>query len=121
MEFQEFLDMCVPEENHQEVKKFSSNFFAMHNYSGAVPVITVGFSFGFHDEDFPEEKYWQETQEIVKLFKPINAWIGTKENREFFKKEYPQITVEPYSFFEDGGFFPISVIPMKMYGLVPTD
>lgn len=110
--FEKFCSFMLPE-SVEKIKKFENNFYTMFK-PGNLTVCTVGFLISFKDEEYPEDEDWMLTEELIKIFKPLHAWIGTKENREIFQKSYPEITVEPYSFFEDGGFIPVAVIPVAL-------
>lgn len=110
--YEQFLSFINPDKI-EEAKKFESSFFTMFR-PGALTVCTVGFSIDMKDPENPDSEYWKEAEEIIKLFNPLHAWIGTKENQDSFKKDYPNITVEAYSYFENGGFLPIAVIPVAM-------
>lgn len=113
LNFEKFL-LLVSIPNREKAMKYKDSFFVMYDYARPTPVATVGFNISFDSEDFPDEKDWIETCELVEFFKPLTAWIGTKENREIFKKKFPKISVEAYSFFEDGGFVPVLTIPIAM-------
>lgn len=113
--YEQFLSLLIPSKI-EEARKFESSFFTMFR-PGTLTVCTVGFLINFKDSQNPQCEDWRETNEIINLFNPLHAWIGTKENQKEFKKEYPKITVEPYSFFQDGGFLPIAVIPALMVPL----
>ena len=110
LNFDKFLLLVNPSVR-EKAMKFKNSFFVMCDYGRPAP---VGFNISFDSEDFPDEKAWLESCELVEFFKPLTAWIGTKENREIFKKEFSKISVEPYSFFEDGGFVPVMTIPLPM-------
>ena len=111
--FQQFLSF-LSEKNVDLVKKFEKDFYTMYR-PGALSVTTIGFLI-----DFSDEESWDAIDELVKVFKPLHVWIGTAENREAFGAKYQNITVEPYSFFEEGGFFPLAVIPISVMTLIKS-
>lgn len=101
--FEEFLKL-VTDDKVSEIKRFEKSFYVMQK-PGKFPMHTVGFLVKFDD------KGWEDISELVTFFKPQYAWIGTKNHRTEFEERYPKVLVEPYSFFADGGFIPVSFIP----------
>lgn len=110
--FEKFCSFMQPA-SVEKLKKFENSFYTMFK-PGNLTVCTVGFMIEFKDEEYPKDEDWKLTEELVEIFKPLHAWIGTKENREAFQKSYPNITVEAYSFFEGSGFIPVAVIPVAL-------
>lgn len=116
--FEQFLTLISPDKV-EKAKKFEQDFYTMFR-PGTLSVCTIGFIVSFPSDE-PESFSSEDAQyrdELISLFNPLHAWIGTATNREEFKKKYPQITVEAYSFFENDGFIPVAVIPISMVKLL---
>lgn len=107
MKFDQFLSL-VSKDKVETTKKFEKDFVTFLK-PGTLTVTTVGFLLSMSDD-----AGWQRAKELIELFKPSVAWIGTEENRTKFKDQIKGVSVEPYSFFGSGGYIPVAVIPTSM-------